>query len=331
MNRALEVDWRQAQRFTQLLHGRRETEWRLIPNESVPRLPNGRLDVRHLWGDLNDVSDPTHPRLRALERLNVAGWNAYQVVNQPSQAARRRVVKLGKGVRDQDITEVTALFVEIDRPEEREGANLEQLLDAEAPPSLTMQSSTPNKVHAYWLVEDMPLDLWRILQPQLIERFGADPACKNLSRVMRVPGFWHVKGEPIPSRIITDPGTLYASVELVELFDLNPEPPARPATIPSGPRLPSRARATAYVLAAVRREHHQVASAMEGTRNDTLNKAAAKLGSLVGAGMLDVDDATDALLDACRINGLPDGEARATIHSGLTYGIAHPRQVEVRS
>lgn len=185
---ALTVDWRQAQRFTQLLHGQAETEFRFIH-------PDGR--VKHLWGDLNDVSDPDHPRLRFMEQLNRKGYNVYQVVNRPSEEGRRRVLKLGKGVRDQDIAEISALFVEIDREDPRPGANLEQVRNAAAPPSLIVQSSTLNKIHAYWLVDDMPLDLWKRLQPQMIAKFGGDPACKNLSRVMRVPGFWHVKGEPM--------------------------------------------------------------------------------------------------------------------------------------
>src|SRR5690606_21895575 len=107
------------------------------------------------------------------------------VVNRPNLEARRRVLDLGLSTRDEDIADATALFVEIDREESREGANLQQVLDAEAPPSIVVQSSTANKVHAYWLVDDMPLDLWERLQPQMIERFDADPKCRNLSRIMR--------------------------------------------------------------------------------------------------------------------------------------------------
>lgn len=318
---AMKVNWREAQRFTQLLHGMAETEWRLIHRSR---------GTRHMYGDLNRIGDPLHPRLAKLQDLNAAGFNVYQVVNRPSREARRRVLKLGKGTRDQDIADVTALFVEIDRDEQREGENLEQLLETEAPPSMVVQSSTPNKVHGYWLVDDMPLELWQRLQPQLIERFGGDPACKNLSRIMRVPGFWHVKGEPIRSRLITAPGTVYEALELIELFDLDPEQPRRPEPNQQAVNVNSRGRLTAYVLAAVKSEHEIVSCAAEGTRNDTLNKAAVKLGSLVGAGMLAEEDARDALLDACRFNGLEEPEARATIHSGLTFGKAHPRQLEVR-
>lgn len=120
----------------------------------------------------------------------------------------------------------------------------------------------------------------------------------------------------------------YSTLELVKHFELETEPPTPPVNARRPLQAKSRERLTAYVLAAVRSEHEIVSSAGEGSRNDTLNKAAVKLGSLVGAGILAEDDARDALLDACRCNGLPESEARATIHSGLTYGKAHPRQLE---
>src|SRR5690606_20462327 len=104
------VDWRQAQRFTQHLHGYAETEWRLI---------HPKHGTRRFWGDLNDVTDPRHPRLARLQNLNAAGFNVYQVVNRPNLEARRRVLDLGLSTRDEDIADATALFVEIDREESR--------------------------------------------------------------------------------------------------------------------------------------------------------------------------------------------------------------------
>jgi hypothetical protein len=84
-----------------------------------------------------------------------------------------------------------------------------------------------------------------------------------------------------------------------------------------------------YVWSAVQGEHDNVAAAGKGSRNDTLHKAAVKLGSLVGAGMLDEADARQALLAGAEAatSPLPEWEARRTIHSGIRYGIAHPRQL----
>jgi hypothetical protein len=107
--------------------------------------------------------------------------------------------------------------------------------------------------------------------------------------------------------------------------------PTAPEVTPTAPRTLSLGvwRLQRYVWAAVQGEHDTVASAPEGARNTTLHRSAVKLGSLVGAGALAEDDARDALLAGATTCGLADWEARGTIDSGLRYGIAHPRQLEV--
>jgi hypothetical protein len=83
-------------------------------------------------------------------------------------------------------------------------------------------------------------------------------------------------------------------------------------------------RAARYLQAALDGELAQVAGARE-TRNNTLNRSAFRLGQLVGAGLGDAAQITDALLAAALTAGLGEREARATIASGLTAGRAHPR------
>lgn len=66
-----------------------------------------------------------------------------------------------------------------------------------------------------------------------------------------------------------------------------------------------------------------------GERNWNLNKAAYKLGGLVGAGLLDEHDVQDALYDAAISNGHISKHGRAktlaSIRSGLTKGQTRPR------
>ncbi len=71
-----------------------------------------------------------------------------------------------------------------------------------------------------------------------------------------------------------------------------------------------------YGLKALREEASLVASATEGTRNHTLNRAAFKLASLVDAGHLPPGLVNDTLTGAARTAGLPDAEIRATLASG---------------
>ena len=99
-------------------------------------------------------------------------------------------------------------------------------------------------------------------------------------------------------------------------------PPATPLPAP----FPCGAHGTAYAMAALREEARLVATALPGTRNDTLNRAAFSLGQLVAAGLLPPLAVSTALASAAERAGLPADEARRTIRSGTTAGARHPRK-----
>lgn len=82
-----------------------------------------------------------------------------------------------------------------------------------------------------------------------------------------------------------------------------------------------------YVAAAVRGEAERVATAPEGCRNDTLNRAGWNLGTLVGAGVLDADEAEAALTGAAQQCGLLPREINITLPRALKDGSNHPREV----
>jgi len=81
------------------------------------------------------------------------------------------------------------------------------------------------------------------------------------------------------------------------------------------------------VRAALRHESEAVRTAPAGARNHTLNRAAYKLGQLVGAGKLQRREVEAALLAAADALARDDGETTVvrTIRSGLSAGIANPR------
>jgi hypothetical protein len=85
----------------------------------------------------------------------------------------------------------------------------------------------------------------------------------------------------------------------------------------------------AYVRAALTGEARTVAQARPGTRNQTLFRAAASLGELLGAGLLDHTTATDTLIAAARphigVAGFTQAEAHRTIANGLARGRRNPR------
>ena len=102
------------------------------------------------------------------------------------------VVNFG-GDRDEDISRVNAVFVENDSLSVKE--QIARLEAFELPPSLMVK--TAKSVHAYWLVKDVKVADFRAIQKRLVAKFDGDASCVNESRVLRLPGFNHCKGDPV--------------------------------------------------------------------------------------------------------------------------------------
>jgi hypothetical protein len=101
----------------------------------------------------------------------------------------------GNGRTAVNVVEVTALFLDLD------GSPLQPVLDAGLKPHIIVESS-PERYHAYWLVEDCPLAMFPPIQKAIARRFNGDLKVHDLSRVMRMAGFMHNKNEPFLSRIL---------------------------------------------------------------------------------------------------------------------------------
>ncbi len=83
--------------------------------------------------------------------------------------------------------------------------------------------------------------------------------------------------------------------------------------------------ASAWAGAAVDGELARLSSAKEGTRNDTLNRVAYRLGQLVGGGSLSEAEIERLLVDQGMAIGLGEREATGTVRSGLRAGEGVPR------
>ena len=108
---------------------------------------------------------------------------------------------------------------------------------------------------------------------------------------------------------------------------------APPAPAGSGPRLILLRTddASAYASAALEGETREVAQAPPGQRNHRLNRAAFRLGQLVGAGLLDEATAAAALVAAGLAAGPGERKIRSAVHRGLQAGIRQPRSVRLRA
>ncbi|WP_082020848.1 phage/plasmid primase, P4 family [Candidatus Soleaferrea massiliensis] len=142
------------------------------------------------------------------------------------------VVNYG-GHEDADITRINAQFVECD-----ELSIEEQMAQIEAfpiEPSLIVK--TRKSLHNYWLLKDAKVADFRRVQKRLIARFHGDPACVNESRVLRLPGFYHCKNEPIMVECIKfNPELRYTQAELEAALPEVPDDPVIKAPAPKGTR-----------------------------------------------------------------------------------------------
>jgi hypothetical protein len=135
---------------------------------------------------LSRVMHGTFPSMAAtLQELNAQGAGCFVMVNRGDQ----------KGRRTANVRGIRALFVDLD------GSPLEPVIGAPISPPIVCESS-PGKFHAYWPIEGMPLAAFSGAQRMLADMYGGDPKVCDLPRVMRIPGFLHLKGEPFRSRLI---------------------------------------------------------------------------------------------------------------------------------
>ena len=90
--------------------------------------------------------------------------------------------------------------------------------------------SSPGKFQRYWLAARLSPDLQQALQSRLVADFGCDPGARDLVRVLRLPGFYHMKNPEDPHLVemIEAPGWIYSADQLAEAFPpIWPEPPKK--------------------------------------------------------------------------------------------------------
>jgi hypothetical protein len=123
--------------------------------------------------------------LPTLTQLQQQGAGVFVMVNEGD----------GKGRSAANVLRVRAHVLDLD------GAPLEPAMKSDLPPPIVVESS-PQKWHAYWLIDNCPLGEFKARQHALAARFKGDMAICDLPRVMRLPGFWHQKSTPFQTRLI---------------------------------------------------------------------------------------------------------------------------------
>ncbi len=147
---------------------------------------------------------------------------------------------------------------------------------------------------------------------------------------------WNVELAELPAHIVEllqspdAPKQAAAGPALPAALETPTEPDSRPSAHERAPKGRADAKAARYAQRALQLELHALTSAANGTRNQTLNRAAFSLGRLIGGGYLIRAEVEAALRSAAESVGLEPREIDATLRSGLDSGTREPRTVELR-
>lgn len=119
-----------------------------------------------------------------LEGVNNKNAGIYFCVNQLKHIHKKRTAD--------NVEAIRAFFVDLD------GADCEPVLRGNLLPNIEVCSSN-GRWHYYWIMEDFVAAdrrLFKELQRTIAVRFNGDPSVSDLCRVMRLPGFYNMKGDP---------------------------------------------------------------------------------------------------------------------------------------
>lgn len=189
------TDFEEARLFMELLTG--------SPNTTVTfqtfhdKGNNGRL-AQIIHGSVSQCEG-------RLTTLNECGAGVFVTINETN----------GMGRTKNDIVSIRAVFMDCDTPE---ADPLRLIEESGFDPDWIVESS-PGKFHAYRRVSGFPLDedLFRGVQLLLADRVQGDEKVKDISRVMRLPGLLHQKGESVMTRVhkVPHPGRVTAFADLM--------------------------------------------------------------------------------------------------------------------
>lgn len=191
------------------------------------------------------------------------------------------------------IEEPRALFIDVDDLDPRE---------FELAPSMTVR--TPHGEHAYWFLEPgVPLGAIPDAQKQLAAFYLADKAVSDITRAMRVPGFYHCKETPTVATL--------TSCEPTRRYTLDAVLAAHPIEMPAYAPTPWRTPPT-HSLAAFH-AWSMCKPMTEGGRNRNAYIIAAE-------GLkrdFEPSDVETVVRDYCHRSGLSENEAMSVMRSAI--------------
>jgi RepB DNA-primase from phage plasmid len=128
-------------------------------------VPTKTLASKNVYKNYSQMNDP-------------GDYAIYFLVNESKSPTKRTKT---------DITRCRAVWIEDDVT----GCERD---DFPIPPNIVVNSS-PNKFHYYWLTDTTDTEQHQLVMQTMVDSWNCDPNARDISRVMRIPGFYHIKKE----------------------------------------------------------------------------------------------------------------------------------------
>lgn len=159
--------------------------------------------VAALTGDVNTIINwrVIHDKEREMQGRNITGslqdcWNQLCDYNADGWGVFCCVNEMdGAGYKLENVKFIRAHVVDLDNVFTSH-ASFQQAVSSQPSPSFFVQTSD-NKYHVYWVVQPyIGNDFFTLHQKKLAQVYDSDAKVTDASRVLRVPGFYHLKSEP---------------------------------------------------------------------------------------------------------------------------------------
>lgn len=156
------------------------------------------------------------PSLSQLKGLQEAGYGVFFTPNGIGEVRNPDGTLLRW---DGNVVSLNACFADFDSGSK--ASQMERIRSCPAEPSLIVESK--RGYHAYWFLKDREvtperLSLWKRVQTSIAEKMEGDKACSNPSRLMRLPGYYHLKGEPFMVEVVSVASRDYTLAEMEVFF-----------------------------------------------------------------------------------------------------------------
>lgn len=190
----------------------------MTPKEFLSHFPDFCIQV------FDDVEMRKDPKLAKCGKPSVFTKEQLQKWNKEGRGIFFSVNKAPTGERKKEhCAGINAWFAESDTLSAEE--QWQRIIACPLEPSFVVRSK--KSFHIYWLSTDGTKERFEEVQNGLIKYFDGDPAMKDIVRVLRVPGFNHMKdpANPFPVEIITaNPELRYTEAEMLQAFPYEKPP-----------------------------------------------------------------------------------------------------------